>query len=97
MQPAVRLGEYSNTFLPESFAVLDQLSATCWPRRSKSSFDTRNLEKKVFNLDALVETGAISPKDIELFQFARAGARWTAGDLLAPAPAKTRNGERACN
>jgi uncharacterized protein (TIGR00730 family) len=26
--------------------------------------------KKVFNLDALVETGAISPKDIELFQFA---------------------------
>jgi uncharacterized protein (TIGR00730 family) len=26
--------------------------------------------KRVFNLDALVETGAISPKDIELFQFA---------------------------
>ncbi|MDE3187853.1 MAG: TIGR00730 family Rossman fold protein [Acidobacteriota bacterium] len=26
--------------------------------------------KKVFNLDALVETGAISPKDIELFKFA---------------------------
>jgi uncharacterized protein (TIGR00730 family) len=26
--------------------------------------------KKVFNLDALVESGAISPKDIELFQFA---------------------------
>src|SRR5665213_2124436 len=26
--------------------------------------------KKVFNLDALVNTGAISPKDIELFQFA---------------------------
>jgi predicted Rossmann-fold nucleotide-binding protein len=26
--------------------------------------------KKVFNLDALVDTGAISPKDIELFQFA---------------------------
>ena len=26
--------------------------------------------KKVFNLDVLVETGAISPKDIELFQFA---------------------------
>jgi uncharacterized protein (TIGR00730 family) len=26
--------------------------------------------KKVFNLDALVETGAISPKDIGLFQFA---------------------------
>ena len=26
--------------------------------------------KKVFNLDALVDTGAISPKDIDLFQFA---------------------------
>ncbi len=26
--------------------------------------------KKVFNLDVLVETGAISPKDIDLFQFA---------------------------
>ena len=26
--------------------------------------------KRVFNLDALVDTGAISPKDIELFQFA---------------------------
>ena len=26
--------------------------------------------KKVFNLDALVDTGAISPKDIELFRFA---------------------------
>jgi uncharacterized protein (TIGR00730 family) len=26
--------------------------------------------KKVFNLDALVDTGAISPKDIELFKFA---------------------------
>ena len=26
--------------------------------------------KKVFNLDALVDTGTISPKDIELFQFA---------------------------
>jgi uncharacterized protein (TIGR00730 family) len=26
--------------------------------------------KRVFNLDVLVETGAISPKDIELFQFA---------------------------
>jgi uncharacterized protein (TIGR00730 family) len=26
--------------------------------------------KKVFNLDALVDTGAISPKDIELFQYA---------------------------
>jgi hypothetical protein len=26
--------------------------------------------KKVFNLDVLVGTGAISPKDIELFQFA---------------------------
>jgi predicted Rossmann-fold nucleotide-binding protein len=26
--------------------------------------------KKVINLDALVDTGAISPKDIELFQFA---------------------------
>ena len=26
--------------------------------------------KKVFNLDVLVETGAISPRDIELFQFA---------------------------
>jgi uncharacterized protein (TIGR00730 family) len=26
--------------------------------------------KKVFNLDTLVDTGAISPKDIELFQFA---------------------------
>ena len=26
--------------------------------------------KKVFNLDALVDTGAICPKDIELFQFA---------------------------
>ena len=26
--------------------------------------------KKVFNLDVLVETGAISPKDMELFQFA---------------------------
>jgi predicted Rossmann-fold nucleotide-binding protein len=26
--------------------------------------------KKVFNLDCLVDTGAISPKDIELFQFA---------------------------
>jgi predicted Rossmann-fold nucleotide-binding protein len=26
--------------------------------------------KKVFNLDVLVDTGAISPKDIELFQFA---------------------------
>ncbi|HMD76696.1 MAG TPA: TIGR00730 family Rossman fold protein [Terracidiphilus sp.] len=26
--------------------------------------------KKVFNLEALVDTGAISPKDIELFQFA---------------------------
>ncbi|MGA2834784.1 MAG: TIGR00730 family Rossman fold protein [Terracidiphilus sp.] len=26
--------------------------------------------KKVFNLDTLVETGAISPKDMELFQFA---------------------------
>jgi predicted Rossmann-fold nucleotide-binding protein len=26
--------------------------------------------KKVFNLDALVDTGAISPKDLELFQFA---------------------------
>jgi uncharacterized protein (TIGR00730 family) len=26
--------------------------------------------KKVFNLDALVDTGAISPADIELFQFA---------------------------
>jgi len=25
--------------------------------------------KKVFNLDVLVDTGAISPKDIELFQF----------------------------
>jgi hypothetical protein len=26
--------------------------------------------KRVFNLDALVDTGAVSPKDIELFQFA---------------------------
>jgi hypothetical protein len=26
--------------------------------------------KRVFNLDVLVETGAISPKDIDLFQFA---------------------------
>ena len=26
--------------------------------------------KKVFNLEVLVDTGAISPKDIELFQFA---------------------------
>jgi hypothetical protein len=26
--------------------------------------------KKVFDLDALVDTGAISPKDIELFQYA---------------------------
>jgi predicted Rossmann-fold nucleotide-binding protein len=26
--------------------------------------------KKVFNLDALVDTGAISPKDVELFKFA---------------------------
>ena len=26
--------------------------------------------KKIFNLDALVDTGAISPKDIDLFQFA---------------------------
>jgi predicted Rossmann-fold nucleotide-binding protein len=26
--------------------------------------------KKVFNLDVLVDTGAISPKDIELFNFA---------------------------
>jgi hypothetical protein len=26
--------------------------------------------KRVFNLDALVDTGAISPKDVELFQFA---------------------------
>ena len=26
--------------------------------------------KKVFNLQALVDTGAISPKDLELFQFA---------------------------
>jgi uncharacterized protein (TIGR00730 family) len=26
--------------------------------------------KKVFNLDALVDTGAISPRDIDLFQFA---------------------------
>jgi predicted Rossmann-fold nucleotide-binding protein len=26
--------------------------------------------KRVFNLDALVDTGAISPKDLELFQFA---------------------------
>jgi predicted Rossmann-fold nucleotide-binding protein len=26
--------------------------------------------KKVFNLDTLVDTGAISPKDIDLFQFA---------------------------
>jgi hypothetical protein len=26
--------------------------------------------KKVFNLDVLVDTGAISPKDINLFQFA---------------------------
>jgi predicted Rossmann-fold nucleotide-binding protein len=26
--------------------------------------------KKVFDLDVLVDTGAISPKDIELFQFA---------------------------
>jgi hypothetical protein len=26
--------------------------------------------KRVFNLDALVDTGAISPKDIELFQYA---------------------------
>jgi predicted Rossmann-fold nucleotide-binding protein len=26
--------------------------------------------KKVFNLEALVDSGAISPKDIELFQFA---------------------------
>src|SRR5580692_2560582 len=26
--------------------------------------------KKVFNLDALVDTGAISPKDVELFQYA---------------------------
>jgi hypothetical protein len=26
--------------------------------------------KKVFNLDVLVDTGAISPKDIELFQYA---------------------------
>ena len=26
--------------------------------------------KKVFNIDALVDTGAISPKDIELFQYA---------------------------
>jgi hypothetical protein len=26
--------------------------------------------KKVFNLEALVDTGTISPKDIELFQFA---------------------------
>jgi hypothetical protein len=26
--------------------------------------------KKVFNLEALVDTGAISPKDIELFQYA---------------------------
>jgi predicted Rossmann-fold nucleotide-binding protein len=26
--------------------------------------------KRVFNLDVLVDTGAISPKDIELFQFA---------------------------
>jgi predicted Rossmann-fold nucleotide-binding protein len=26
--------------------------------------------KKVFNLDVLVDTGAISPKDIELLQFA---------------------------
>ena len=27
--------------------------------------------KKVFNLDVLVDTGAISPKDIELFQYRR--------------------------
>ena len=26
--------------------------------------------KKVFNIDELVDTGAISPKDIELFQYA---------------------------
>jgi len=26
--------------------------------------------KKVFNLDALVDAGTISPKDLELFQFA---------------------------
>ena len=26
--------------------------------------------KKVFNIEALVDTGAISPKDLELFQFA---------------------------
>ncbi|HEX4756334.1 MAG TPA: LOG family protein, partial [Terracidiphilus sp.] len=30
----------------------------------------REYWKKVFNLDALVDTGAISPKDLELFQFA---------------------------
>ena len=30
----------------------------------------RSIGKKVFNLDALVDTGAISPKDIELFQYA---------------------------
>ena len=44
--------------------------------------------KKVFNLDVLVDTGAISPKDIELFQFAdtpeaglRAAARGPDGEL----------------
>ena len=31
--------------------------------------------KKVFNLDVLVDTGAISPKDIELFQFADSPAQ----------------------
>jgi len=45
--------------------------------------------KKVFNLDVLVDTGAISPKDIDLFQFAdsRAGLRTAAAWIDAELPA----------
>ncbi|MGP8225261.1 MAG: TIGR00730 family Rossman fold protein [Terracidiphilus sp.] len=55
--------------------------------------------KKVFNLDALVDTGAISPKDIELFQFADSPEQafellrkgLTENYLLAEAAAATRS------
>jgi uncharacterized protein (TIGR00730 family) len=57
--------------------------------------------KKVFNLDVLVDTGAISPKDIELFQFADTPEqafellrRGLTENYLAPEAASGELGER---
>ncbi len=57
--------------------------------------------KKVFNLDALVDTGAISPKDIELFQLADTPEqafellrRGLTENYLAPEAASGKFGER---